>query len=240
MGGASVRWAGPCLLIGWTFGAQFRAVAAGMSLANCFTMKRIMKVVADYRERASGVPERLAEYEGVSQTFAQLKVGDYVVDDRVVFERKCVDDFAIRPLFTASSSPRLQKDMDTKGLRAALEECDFAQATSALEVVTTDSLPAKSGHSLASELLAIYETRSQILSTNTEVHARHLLASVEELVSSLTTRRPDEPIRFVAFPAEDQSEFVLFIAGDKDVIGCIRTVSKLNVSPERWTELWND
>ncbi len=45
----------------------------------------------DTRERGSGVPEALAEM-GTAIIYEQLGVGDYVVSDRVVVERKTVPD----------------------------------------------------------------------------------------------------------------------------------------------------
>lgn len=55
---------------------------------------RRVRVVADYRERRSGVSDRLASYPEIILTLEQLDVGDYLVDDRVVVERKSVADFA--------------------------------------------------------------------------------------------------------------------------------------------------
>jgi ERCC4-type nuclease len=54
----------------------------------------VTRIVADHRERASGVPERLAALDLVDVVFADLPIGDYVVDGRVVFERKTIEDFA--------------------------------------------------------------------------------------------------------------------------------------------------
>lgn len=54
----------------------------------------IVRVVADHRERPSGVPDLLAMGADVEVSFAQLPVGDYKIDDRILFERKTIDDFA--------------------------------------------------------------------------------------------------------------------------------------------------
>lgn len=54
----------------------------------------LTRIVVDSRERRSGLPELLASHDHVDLSFAELAVGDYVVDDRAVFERKTVDDFA--------------------------------------------------------------------------------------------------------------------------------------------------
>ncbi len=49
------------------------------------------RVYVDVRERGSGVPEALSQL-GAAIIYQQLGVGDYVVSDRVVFERKTVRD----------------------------------------------------------------------------------------------------------------------------------------------------
>ncbi len=54
----------------------------------------VVNAVIDHREKASGVPELLALGSDVDVSFAQRSVGDYVIDNRVVFERKTIDDFA--------------------------------------------------------------------------------------------------------------------------------------------------
>lgn len=54
-----------------------------------------MHIIADDRELRSGVVERLQTMEGVSVVVGRLGVGDYVVDERVVFERKTIPDFAL-------------------------------------------------------------------------------------------------------------------------------------------------
>ena len=50
-----------------------------------------MKIVVDHREMRSGVAEALRKLGADIETTA-LEVGDYVVSDRVAFERKAVDD----------------------------------------------------------------------------------------------------------------------------------------------------
>jgi DNA excision repair protein ERCC-4 len=57
-------------------------------------MHEIIHIVVDDRERWSGVPEALAELPGVTVETARLGLGDYVVDDRLVVERKTVTDLA--------------------------------------------------------------------------------------------------------------------------------------------------
>lgn len=51
-----------------------------------------IKVIVDKRELNSPVAKAL-EKQGADMTFSVLEVGDYVVSDRVAFERKAIDDF---------------------------------------------------------------------------------------------------------------------------------------------------
>ncbi len=51
-----------------------------------------VKVTVDSREMRSPVPKALDKL-GADLTFSTLEVGDYVVSDRVAFERKAIDDF---------------------------------------------------------------------------------------------------------------------------------------------------
>lgn len=55
----------------------------------------MIKVVADDRERDSGVITALRTEPEVELEIRRLPVGDYLVDDRYVFERKTLRDFAI-------------------------------------------------------------------------------------------------------------------------------------------------
>ena len=52
-------------------------------------------VIADDRERKSEIIQFLSEIENVSVGIQRLSVGDYLVDHRLVFERKTLNDFAL-------------------------------------------------------------------------------------------------------------------------------------------------
>lgn len=53
----------------------------------------VFPIVVDHRERASLVPDALARLEVFELSFERLKVGDYMVADRLLFERKTLSDF---------------------------------------------------------------------------------------------------------------------------------------------------
>ncbi|MGD8270833.1 MAG: ERCC4 domain-containing protein [Desulfobacterales bacterium] len=52
-------------------------------------------VIADDRERKSEVIQFLSEMKNVSVGIKRLSIGDYLVDNRLVFERKTLNDFAL-------------------------------------------------------------------------------------------------------------------------------------------------
>ena len=54
-----------------------------------------MHVIVDDREAQSGIPECFRKMENTSFTFKRLPLGDYLVDDRLLVERKTMRDFAI-------------------------------------------------------------------------------------------------------------------------------------------------
>ena len=54
-----------------------------------------ISVIADYRESKSGVIQLLSEMKNVSVDVKRLSLGDYLVDNRLVFERKTLKDFAL-------------------------------------------------------------------------------------------------------------------------------------------------
>lgn len=54
-----------------------------------------IRVVADDRERSSDVIPYLAKMENITVVVKRLKLGDYLVDNRLIFERKTLRDFAV-------------------------------------------------------------------------------------------------------------------------------------------------
>ena len=54
-----------------------------------------ISIIADDRERKSEVIKFLSETKNVSVDIKRLSLGDYLVDNRLVFERKTLNDFAL-------------------------------------------------------------------------------------------------------------------------------------------------
>ncbi len=65
-----------------------------MSLADAGRRHPPLRVIADDREEGGGVVDALRQMPGIQVTVERLKVGDYQVESRCVFERKTLADFA--------------------------------------------------------------------------------------------------------------------------------------------------
>ena len=53
-----------------------------------------IQILADDRERSSLVIEALSRHEGVIINLRRLELGDYRINERLLFERKTVQDFS--------------------------------------------------------------------------------------------------------------------------------------------------
>ena len=51
-----------------------------------------LKIISDHRETPSGIPGLLSK-NGMPVTFAQLKAGDYNINNEIIIERKSAEDF---------------------------------------------------------------------------------------------------------------------------------------------------
>jgi DNA excision repair protein ERCC-4 len=54
-----------------------------------------IQIVVDDREQPSGILDVLARMQDVAITVQRLSIGDYIIDDKIIFERKTLADFAI-------------------------------------------------------------------------------------------------------------------------------------------------
>ncbi len=55
-------------------------------------MNKGIDIIADYREKASGIPDQLRE-KGVNVEFRELRSGDYYINGKITVERKTKEDF---------------------------------------------------------------------------------------------------------------------------------------------------
>jgi DNA excision repair protein ERCC-4 len=57
--------------------------------------KRHIQIIADDREKQSGVIRCLKGLKNVSVQIERLSIGDYIAENKLVFERKTLDDFVL-------------------------------------------------------------------------------------------------------------------------------------------------
>ncbi len=91
-----------------------------------------------------------------------------------------------------------------------------------------------------SQMLTIYKGRYEHLKKKRGAHAAQLAASVGEFVESLGAR-PSATVISANLTGDQEHCYSLFLLDGADVVlGCMRTVSKTTVTPERWSALWED
>ncbi|MFH1319742.1 MAG: ERCC4 domain-containing protein [Bacteroidota bacterium] len=55
-------------------------------------MNQNIRITADYREKPSGIPDKLIQKD-VEVSITSLPVGDYIINDQIIVERKSAEDF---------------------------------------------------------------------------------------------------------------------------------------------------
>jgi hypothetical protein len=130
--------------------------------------------------------------------------------------------------------------MNRNELIQALEASPLVQAASAAlalhEGWKVEAWPPTS--ELNEGLAATYSVRLEHLRSKTSAHAHQLAVSTEEFVINLRKHAEAYGIWF-SVTVEAEYEFAICCeAVSGEPLGCLRTVSQLKVSAERWRELW--
>jgi hypothetical protein len=86
-------------------------------------------------------------------------------------------------------------------------------------------------------VLLIYQLRLDHLRSLPGAHARRLAEAVSEFVGNLE-RNGGDVGRWLTIKGSQELFFGAFCLDNGQILGCLPLVSKLDVSPERWTELW--
>jgi hypothetical protein len=88
----------------------------------------------------------------------------------------------------------------------------------------------------SSDLAATYRVRLEHLRKLPGPHASRLADSIAECVPTLSSSDITK-VGSLHGPAEHG--FVIFLSGSgSEVLGCLKVISKLEVTPERWEEVW--
>lgn len=84
----------------------------------------------------------------------------------------------------------------------------------------------------------IYAVRSKHLKRKKSAHGKQLSISVTEFHKNLE-KHHDKNGTFISISTTEEYEYKLFVLqGSNHLIGCMKTISQLEVSPERWAEIW--
>lgn len=83
-------------ILQWIFSESgaFGLSEDGIKIETSYNRSRPLEIVADDREQPSGVIEYLLSHEAFRVTVRRLKLGDYLVGNRVLIERKTVSDLS--------------------------------------------------------------------------------------------------------------------------------------------------
>ena len=119
---------------------------------------------------------------------------------------------------------------------AALRASKLIHAEEAASALAHGWVANPNGEASFSELERLYAIRYDHLLEKQGPHALQLAASVGEFLIGLRTH-PGPSGQLFEIRGDAEHHFMLFVAADK-VIGCLRTVSQLDVSDARWQKLW--
>ena len=124
-------------------------------------------------------------------------------------------------------------------LAQALEHSSLLQAAAAARALREGwNIDVHQSQTPYEQLASLYSFRSERLRRIPSRHARQLAASTEEFVANLNERRSSSGNWFNISGPEEQ-EFLVFCSALDEPLACLRTVSQLRVSPERWSAIWN-
>lgn len=123
----------------------------------------------------------------------------------------------------------------------ALIASGLHEASAAVNLLRDGGRPEVHEHYiLCDQVLHIYGIRTGHVSSLLGSHANRLAAATWEFVANLKLRL-SEAGRWSTIKGDQELHFLVFrTEGDGKVIGCLPVVGKLDVSAERWLELWSD
>ena len=90
--------------------------------------------------------------------------------------------------------------------------------------------------------LSVYEIRWRHLQKFNSPHAFQLANSVQEFLATLKKVLPQQMICLMIQPGPDvEHHFSLWIdANSRRLMGCLKTISRTEMSDERWQEIWGE
>jgi hypothetical protein len=127
--------------------------------------------------------------------------------------------------------------MTSEELIKKLEQSEFSAAKDAIVALENCSPTLNEGFVSCSELLDIYKVRLNHLSNMSSLHAQQLAGSTKEFVTCLATIG-EERAQIITINPDEEVSFLIFLLSSGKLLGCLKTISKLAVTEERWEQLW--
>jgi len=129
--------------------------------------------------------------------------------------------------------------MTRDALARILENCPLLQASAAANALRAGWKIEVHHSSMPYEQLAdIYSLRAERLRRTSSAHATQLAESMDEFIANLNQFRHSSHY-FFTISGPEEHEFYVFCSESNEPLGCLRTVSELRVSAERWNEIWS-
>lgn len=120
----------------------------------------------------------------------------------------------------------------------ALSESELKEASPAIALLQSDGMIEIDGSDVScGELFEIYAVRLRLIRRFPALHAHRLAEAITEFLSNLERHRSGVG-KWVTIRGSQELHFSIFLVNGCELLGCPPVVSKLEVSPERWDELW--
>ena len=91
----------------------------------------------------------------------------------------------------------------------------------------------------AKDLVKIYVGRAEQLKLRQGKYASQLLDDTRSLIKSLR-QHENKSVMIISTDKLNDFRYLIFISNPKVLLGCLKIVSKLDVSPEHWNQLWSN
>jgi hypothetical protein len=122
----------------------------------------------------------------------------------------------------------------------ALRKSQLSAASDALTAISDGWVVSEHPQLVScTELDSIYTLRQEHLHSLPSNHASQLAAGIGEFLDGLRLHSQGFG-RWFTICGEAEYHFLVFVLAEPErAIGCLRTISQLEVSGERWKELWH-
>jgi len=131
----------------------------------------------------------------------------------------------------------MHRTMTREEVLAALFLSGLREADTAGHLLREDEFEVSSHVSTCDTLLDTYQLRLNHIRTQSGAHALRLAEATSELVENLKCNG-EQPGRWVVIKGVQESKFLVWRLEQGQLLGCLPVVSQLDVSSDRWKELW--